>query len=128
MSSPPEALEKAPKGSDFLSRIPPGNRLQIPGINSSYQEKLYRTVALLGKNSPRIKKARANALYFIGLNDWASTRELEQRLQQAVAKIPASRTCLELADIADAEKIAQLQKRHGCDIYGFSQRLIALKH
>lgn len=136
MSSSEDKLQAVPKWQDFLSRVPSGNRFTLPDINSTYQEKLYRAVALLRSGRIKIRRVHARVLFFIGLKRWSSSRELERLLRQAVQRIPPSRDYLELGDLPiSAKEIVDIQNQSEkdqdgnpkCNIFGFTDRIISIE-
>jgi hypothetical protein len=97
-------LSTAPqKWVDFTERVPASHWVEPPSINSSAGERVFRTIGLLNGMAKHIKYADANTLFYIGWNDWKSTRELELSLRKAVNNVGPTGDTLRLSDFRPSQ-------------------------
>jgi hypothetical protein len=91
------------KWVDFTERVPASHWVEPPSINSSAGERVFRAIGLLNGMATQIKYADANALFYIGWNDWKSTRELELSLRKAVTNVGSGGDTLRLSDFRPSQ-------------------------
>jgi hypothetical protein len=119
LSSPIEDIGKAPKWPDFLSRIPAAHQIRLPKFTSPI-DRIYRAISLLPRGHFPVKNVQAAALLYIGLREWKSSRELEQALELAKARISETPPVLALTHIETSHQdIEQISESTGIDIFGF---------
>ena len=82
LSASVDDVKSAQKWPDFLSRIPVAHQIRLPKFNSAF-ERIYRAISILLRGPVPVRRVEAAALLYIGLRNWASSRELEQELELA---------------------------------------------
>jgi hypothetical protein len=106
------------KWPDFLSRVPSGNRITLPNFKLPI-ERIYRAVSVLPKGAFAVERVQAAALLYIGLRNWASSRELEQAVELAKIRAMGSPKVLELGDLVstwdDVKSVSDATNSEGFD-------------
>ncbi|MGE0279038.1 MAG: ABC transporter ATP-binding protein [Rhizobiaceae bacterium] len=101
LSSGVDELKRTQKWPDFLSRIPSAHQITLPNFDSAL-ERIYRTISILPVGMYSCRRVEAAALLYIGLREWASSRELEQTLQLAKERITGDPRILRLKNMASS--------------------------
>jgi hypothetical protein len=120
LSSSLESVKGKPKGGDFLSRIPKDQRLVLPALENP-RERWVRVMSVLLRNSESVAISH-QAMLYLGLRPWESTRELEQHLDT----IRHSGT-IELHNVVDnVETIYAVEDQTGVNILSAEDHRIEL--
>lgn len=116
LSGKREVVSSAAKWPDFLSRIPPAHRIALPDFGNPI-ERIYRVIGLLSRGTLKVGFVETHALLYIGWTDWASSRELQQAVELARARMAPDDDVLELAHLATDEDVRHLGRSKNVDIY-----------
>lgn len=99
LSSGRDDLHHAPKWPDFLSRIPAGHRFELPAFDSPF-ERLFRALGILRRGRVKVERATVHALMYLSLREWRSSRELDQGIELAKARLRDPTKVLDLEHVA----------------------------
>jgi hypothetical protein len=126
LSGKAEDIQNTPKWPDFLSRIPSAHQITLPKFESPV-DRIYRAVAFLPKGAFKVTRVQAVALLYIGLQNCASVRELEQALEQAKARITSVPPVLELGHVATSpQDVDDLANETKFDIFAGPTNVIEI--
>lgn len=86
------SLPVSTKMRDFLSRIPPANRIDLPPLSIGPLERIVRAVSMVKRNLPNLAYVDGLILFLLGSRNFESTRELAQIVEHSCQAMPAAST------------------------------------
>jgi hypothetical protein len=126
LSTSPEELAEKHKWPDFLSRIPFEHQFVLPTFDSHF-ERLFRAVGILARGPLSISTVSCQALLFLSLHSWKSSREMDQALELAKVRLRDSAGTLQVEDVVTSlEDIEIISREQKVDIFGREDRIIKI--
>jgi hypothetical protein len=124
LSALPATLENKPKWPDFLSRIPSEHQFNLPSLEHPL-ERVFRALSSLIRHAERfsnyagVSRISYQALLYLGLNAWASARELDQALEMGLLRLADPNAALELEHLVlDPSAVFQAEREQSIAIFG----------
>lgn len=124
LSATRDKLVDKPKWPDFLSRIPSSHQISLPSLDVP-KERVVRALGALARKRQQaagpasVTRVSFQALLYLGLNSWASARELDQAIDMALLRAvePEGELLLEHF-VQDVELILSAEQASGTRILG----------